>query len=221
VISSVFGIIILALVVWVLDLSNAAVKSVFLSGMQAFLSYNMGLFFLVFLFFSFMSYFSKESPVAYRPFSPVGTAVGITVGFWVASQVIAIASTSLSVHMLYTVSLYMEKGVFWVFLLVLFVGYAVFLARTGCCRRMAVEEKQPAVKTAVRKAGDVHRLYRSGNDRILGGVCGGIAEYLGADPVLIRLIWILGTFAWGAGIFFYIIAWIIIPRNPDHKWAER
>ncbi len=69
-----------------------------------------------------------------------------------------------------------------------------------------------------RKPGEIRRLYRSGKDRILGGVCGGIAEYLGVDPVIIRLLWIVGTLAWGAGIILYIIFWIIIPRNPKHKW---
>ena len=61
------------------------------------------------------------------------------------------------------------------------------------------------------------RLYRSGNERILGGVCGGIAEYLNVDPTIIRLLWILFGFS-GIGIVFYFIAWIIMPRNPKHKW---
>lgn len=64
----------------------------------------------------------------------------------------------------------------------------------------------------------IHRLYRSGKDKILGGVCGGIAEYLGVDPVIIRLLWVIASFAWGFGILAYIIAWIIIPRNPRDKW---
>jgi len=62
------------------------------------------------------------------------------------------------------------------------------------------------------------RLYRSGKNKILGGVCGGIAEYFGVDPVLIRLLWVIITLAWGSGILLYIIAWIIMPRNPKHKW---
>ena len=62
------------------------------------------------------------------------------------------------------------------------------------------------------------RLYRSGKDRILGGVCGGIAEYLSTDPTLIRLAWVLFTFAGGSGVLAYLIAWLIIPRNPKHKW---
>lgn len=69
-------------------------------------------------------------------------------------------------------------------------------------------EKQPEIK----------RLYRSGKEKILGGVCGGIAEYLQIDPVLVRLLWIGFCFLWGAGIILYIIAWVIIPRNPEHKW---
>lgn len=64
----------------------------------------------------------------------------------------------------------------------------------------------------------VRRLYRSGRDKIIAGVCGGIAEYFSVDPVLVRLLWVLGTLAWGAGFLGYIIAWIIMPRNPNHKW---
>jgi phage shock protein C len=61
------------------------------------------------------------------------------------------------------------------------------------------------------------RLYRSGKDKVLGGVCGGIAEYLDVDPVIIRLIWIfLSLISLGAGILVYLIAWIIIPMNPKH-----
>lgn len=65
----------------------------------------------------------------------------------------------------------------------------------------------------------IRRLYRSGENRVLGGVCGGIAEYLHTDPVIIRLLWVLATLLWGFGILLYIIAWIIMPRNPRHKWS--
>lgn len=66
---------------------------------------------------------------------------------------------------------------------------------------------------------DVKRLYRSGKNRVLGGVCGGLGEYFNVDPVIVRLLWVLFSLAsMGAGILFYLIAWIIIPRNPKHKW---
>jgi len=62
------------------------------------------------------------------------------------------------------------------------------------------------------------QLYRSGKNKVLGGVCGGLAEYFNIDPVIVRLIWILTCLVYGAGILLYIIAWIVIPRNPKHKW---
>jgi phage shock protein PspC (stress-responsive transcriptional regulator) len=64
----------------------------------------------------------------------------------------------------------------------------------------------------------VKKLYRSSKDRILGGVCGGIGEFFGIDPTIVRLAWILFSFMGGAGILFYLIAWLIIPRNPKQKW---
>jgi len=64
----------------------------------------------------------------------------------------------------------------------------------------------------------VRRLYRSGKDKILGGVCGGIAEYFNIDPTIVRLLWAFVSLAWGSGLLLYIIAWLVIPRNPKHKW---
>jgi len=60
----------------------------------------------------------------------------------------------------------------------------------------------------------VKRLYRaSRKDSVIGGVCAGIANYFGVDPVIVRLIWVLLIFGWGVGILAYLIAWIIIPRK--------
>jgi len=59
------------------------------------------------------------------------------------------------------------------------------------------------------------KLYRS-NDRVLGGVCAGFAEYLDFDPVAIRLGYAaLTLFTVFAGIPFYIVAWIIMPEKND------
>src|SRR6056297_157725 len=58
------------------------------------------------------------------------------------------------------------------------------------------------------------RLYRSRDDRVLAGVCSGLGKYLEVDPVIIRLIWAATILLAGAGIFLYIIAWIIIPEEP-------
>ncbi|MDT3696900.1 MAG: PspC domain-containing protein [Ignavibacterium sp.] len=58
------------------------------------------------------------------------------------------------------------------------------------------------------------KLYRSVTDKMLGGVCGGIAEYFGIDPVIIRLTFVLAVIFGGSGILAYIILWIIIPQKP-------
>ncbi|HHY61392.1 MAG: PspC domain-containing protein [Bacillota bacterium] len=59
------------------------------------------------------------------------------------------------------------------------------------------------------------RLYRSVRDRMLGGVCGGLANYLNVDPTLIRLLWVAFTlFSQAPGLLLYVIAWIIVPEEP-------
>ena len=64
------------------------------------------------------------------------------------------------------------------------------------------------------------KLYRSASGRILGGVCEGLGQYLDVDPTIIRLLWVLFfLISFGIGILFYILAWIIIPRNPNQKWG--
>ena len=75
-----------------------------------------------------------------------------------------------------------------------------------------------AADTEVKIMASVKRLYRSGKDKMLGGVCGGIAEYLNVDPTIVRFVWVLFTLAAGSGLLAYLIAWLIIPRNPAHKW---
>lgn len=57
------------------------------------------------------------------------------------------------------------------------------------------------------------RLYRSRNNKIIGGVCGGIGEYLNIDPIMIRLVWGILFFIGGTGLLGYLIAWIIIPER--------
>jgi len=57
------------------------------------------------------------------------------------------------------------------------------------------------------------RVYRSRKDRMICGVCGGIAEYLNLDPNIVRLLWILFACGAGAGILAYIVVAIILPED--------
>jgi len=60
------------------------------------------------------------------------------------------------------------------------------------------------------------KLYLSNKDKKISGFCGGLAQYLEVDSTIVRLIYVLITlFSFGAGIIFYIIASLIVPRNPD------
>jgi len=58
------------------------------------------------------------------------------------------------------------------------------------------------------------RLYRSKNNKIIAGVCSGIAEYFNIDPTIVRLLWLPLALSGGAGVIAYIIAWVIIPEEP-------
>ena len=59
------------------------------------------------------------------------------------------------------------------------------------------------------------KLYKINEGKVIDGVCGGIAEYFGWDPTLVRLIWILLCAAGFSGLIAYIIAAIIMPRKPE------
>src|ERR1700740_3366754 len=61
------------------------------------------------------------------------------------------------------------------------------------------------------------RLMRSSTDSKLGGVCGGLAEYFGVDPGIMRIAMTLITIASGfvPGILFYLVAWVILPVAPS------
>ncbi len=66
-----------------------------------------------------------------------------------------------------------------------------------------------------RKTKNSKRLYLSGKERKVAGVCGGIAEYAEVDPTVIRLLFILFSLmtAIVGGVFFYILAWAVMPKQ--------
>lgn len=55
------------------------------------------------------------------------------------------------------------------------------------------------------------KLLRSNSNKMLCGVCAGVAEYINVDPTIVRLAWVLFGFAGGSGVLAYIIAAIIMP----------
>ena len=76
-----------------------------------------------------------------------------------------------------------------------------------------VKKKSKTKKKSARKAAKVKRWYRSKKDRMIAGVCGGLADYLGVDPTFVRMLWILITLLYGFGLLLYLIAWLIVPEK--------
>lgn len=61
---------------------------------------------------------------------------------------------------------------------------------------------------------EVKKLYRSRDERMIAGVCGGLGEYFGIDPTLFRLLFIVAALFGGPGFIAYLIFLIIVPQEP-------
>lgn len=59
------------------------------------------------------------------------------------------------------------------------------------------------------------RLYLSSTDKKIAGVCGGLAEYFGIDPTIVRIIFLFLLFGAGSGLLLYLIVWIAAPNSPS------
>ncbi len=64
-----------------------------------------------------------------------------------------------------------------------------------------------------------NKLYRSNTDKMLGGVCGGLAKYLRVDLTIVRLFFVVLTLLGGFGPLIYLIMWIIVPLE-DHVYTD-
>ena len=82
------------------------------------------------------------------------------------------------------------------------IGYFVY--------QMIVSNRNGEVKTA-------GRLHKSRKDRKVAGVCGGIAEYLNADPTIVRLAFALLCLGWGSGVAAYIVCALILPESESEE----
>ena len=59
------------------------------------------------------------------------------------------------------------------------------------------------------------KLHRSKSDRVIAGVCGGVAEYLNIDVTVVRVLWTVCSIFAAAGIIAYIVCALVIPEKPD------
>lgn len=63
--------------------------------------------------------------------------------------------------------------------------------------------------------GSSKRLYRSKTDRVIGGVAGGLGEYLAIDPIWMRIGFVLLAVTGGSGFLIYLIMWALVPEAPE------
>ncbi len=66
---------------------------------------------------------------------------------------------------------------------------------------------------------EVKRLYRSRNERMIGGVCGGLGEFLNIDVTLVRLLFVFGAIFGGPGLLAYLVMLLVVPEEPLAKNA--
>jgi phage shock protein PspC (stress-responsive transcriptional regulator) len=211
--SSLFSILLLGIFIWINDFLNLGAISSFFMNLRNFFAMYIALFFALSLAFSYSDYASKKYHW-FIIFKPLVFAGKVVFAVWVLGNILSIINMSLNVSILSTIAFYMLNS-FWLFGLVAVLGYMVLFLRFIFAASWHEKEE---VKMKKGKPQKFKRLYRTGEEKILGGVCGGIAEYLEVDPVLIRLLWVAISLVYGSGLLLYIIAWIIIPRNPNHKW---
>lgn len=60
------------------------------------------------------------------------------------------------------------------------------------------------------------KFMRSGKDQKIGGVCAGVADYFDIDPTIVRVIWGVLAFCYGAGVLAYLILWAIAPVSTEY-----
>lgn len=217
---SLVGLAVLVLIIGVMWIIGDSVQT--FRDIADFLFANIWLIFALGLLFSYSKFFSRRYKEQFKWVQPIFTALGIVFGLWIASEITLILAVNFNIGFLETIASVVSTYLGVLFIVILVIGYAVFLI--SLMSSGAFTGTQPRSYQTKRNyesipPGEYKRLYRSGRNRILGGVCGGIGEYANLDPNIIRIIWIiLLVVSLGIAILGYFICWIIIPRNPQDIW---
>lgn len=65
------------------------------------------------------------------------------------------------------------------------------------------------------------RLYKSTTDKKISGVCGGLADVLGLDPSIVRIVWAVVSLFYGIGIILYIISALVLPEGQPQEYTRK
>lgn len=74
------------------------------------------------------------------------------------------------------------------------------------------QEEEPQAKTTETRHRKTRKLFRDGENKQVGGVCGGLAKYFDFDPTVLRILWVASLLVFGFGFWLYIILWAILPE---------
>ncbi|MFH0830304.1 MAG: PspC domain-containing protein, partial [Candidatus Aenigmatarchaeota archaeon] len=216
--STIFSVVALFFLVWLLGLASVYSGNGILAGIFSFIMKNLGLFVLLFVLSAFTGWLARcpgrLCSLLLIPFEAIsGTAV-----VWFLANIAFVINTAAGLPSISQLMKGLTNHIDMVFVVFVFIEILRFGKKLRRYEKTEMKKEGIVMKRNAKETHEIRRLYRSGKDKILGGVCGGIAEYLGIDPIIVRLLWVLFVLAGGSGLLAYIIAWIIIPRNPDHKW---
>lgn len=84
-------------------------------------------------------------------------------------------------------------------------------------KETAIKQEKPVIKETAKQEEQSKKFYRSATDRIIGGVCGGIARYFNIDSTLVRLAFVLFTLTVHNGFLLYLILWLVVPPEGGRK----
>ena len=104
-------------------------------------------------------------------------------------------------------------------------GASISAITAGAIRIISRAGKAPASPAGRRSCHDEHQgqqatLPLAQGASNLAGVCGGVADYLGVDPTLVRLFWVIFAIAGGPGVLLYLIMAVVVPEEPEFVQAS-
>lgn len=217
---SLIGLLAIGIVIWAFNNLGNAISSPMFINIGDFLLEYIGIFFFLLLFFNYSSYLLKRYGENLRYVSPLITALAVSIWAWILSEILLILNENLGISELDNLVNLVQSNIYLLFMFVLVFGYIIMILNEGKKTYERRSENMSDIEYYQGKSKkNTRRFYRSGKEKILGGVCGGFAEHFEIDLLLVRILWVIIAFAsLGTAILLYIILWIIMPRNPNHKW---
>jgi phage shock protein PspC (stress-responsive transcriptional regulator)/DNA-directed RNA polymerase subunit RPC12/RpoP len=211
------GIIFVLLVMEIFDALSG--ESIFAGEFSDFLGDTLLLFFLIFLLAFFFGYYTRKYPRESALVSPLITAIIVTFVLWVVSNVFKLLGESQPDAFLTAMGDMVSSVLYIIFLLIVLLGYIGVIMKAGRFglppQNVNLPPAPPASPPQPAPYAPGKRMGRSNRDKIIFGVCGGMAEFLDTDPFLVRVLWVVGTILTsGVLILAYLILAIITPKYP-------